>query len=44
MNARCKWREFNKWWAIKREQSLYPTTWEGKLAQSIDDKLKELQK
>jgi len=44
MNARCKWKEFNKWWNIEREKYISPMTYAGGLAASIDDKLKELQK
>lgn len=45
MNARRKWREFNKWWEVKREQyNNSMPSYAGGLAQSIDDKLKELQK
>ena len=43
MNARCKWKEFNKWWEVKRLSAACVWGDVGGLAQSIDNKLKELQ-
>ena len=44
MNARCKWKEFNRWWKNTREDwsSIFGDA--ASLRQIIDDKLKELQR